>query len=481
MAASFDIETARAETKRIWRADIFNDLCQYIRIPCLSPGFDENWKESGHLDAALNLLMEWCNSEATFFYGGGLYLERIELPGHTPILLIEIPAYGDNPPPGTVLLYGHWDKQPEMTGWDQGLSAWEPVLRGDRLYGRGGADDGYAIFSAITSLRLLQEQRVPHARCVILIEASEESGSPHLPAYLEHLKERIGTPDLVICLDSSCVDYGHLCHTDSLRGVVMGNLRVQILTEGVHSGTAGGIVPSSFRIARQLLDRIENTVTGELKLPEFYDQIRHESMQQLMALVKVSGKGFLDELPWVEGAQSHLEYPPDIYLLKRNWHPSLEIIGVDGIPPFKQAGNVLRPYTDLMLSMRLPPTVDPDVAAAALKRALEENPPNGAKVTFTSKVNASGWAAPRLAPWLEESLKQASQTVFGKPLLIQGEGGTIPFMAMLGKKFPNAQFFVTGVLGPESHAHGPNEFLHVPTFINVTVCTAKVIADHARR
>ena len=187
----------------------------------------------------------------------------MRLQGRTPVIFIEIPG---SRTPTTVLLYGHLDKQPEMTGWAEGLGPWEPVLKGDKLYGRGGADDGYAMFGALARASWRCTSRAsPHARCVILIEACEESGSYDLPSYVDHLAARIGAPSLVVCLDSGCGNYDQLWLTTSLRGLTGGALTVQVLTEGVHSGDASGVVPASFRIVRALLSRLEDGATGEIR------------------------------------------------------------------------------------------------------------------------------------------------------------------------------------------------------------------------
>jgi acetylornithine deacetylase/succinyl-diaminopimelate desuccinylase-like protein len=149
------------------------------------------------------------------------------------------------------------------------------------------------------------------------------------------------------------------------------------------------------------------------------------------------------------------------------------------LPALQNAGNVLRPSTAVKISLRLPPTVKAEHARDALKQLLETDPPYDAKVTFTADQAATGWNASPLEPWLERSLGEASKTFFGHEAKYMGEGGTIPFMAMLGEKFPSAQFVISGVLGPHSNAHGPNEFLHIPTAKKLTACIAKVLFDHA--
>jgi acetylornithine deacetylase/succinyl-diaminopimelate desuccinylase-like protein len=399
----------------------------------------------------------------------------VRLEGRTPVIFMEVPGRGSD----TALLYGHCDKQPEMVGWAEGLGPWTPVRRGDRLYGRGAADDGYAAFAALTAIQTLKAQGMEHARCVVLIEACEESGSYDLPHYVDALASRIGTPSLVVCLDSGCIDYDHLWCTTSLRGIVNGVLTVEVLNEGVHSGAASGIVPSSFRILRALLSRIEDERTGEVRLRELHADIPGERLEQARDVAAAAGKR-LDAFPLVPGMRlAHAE--PLEAILAGTWRPALSIIGAGGLPTPTDGGNVLRPKTVAKLSMRLPPTVSAARAAARLKEALETDPPYGARVTFEAESPGDGWDAPVMAPWLAQAMHRASETFFGRPALFQGQGGSIPFMAMLGARYPQAQFMITGVLGPDANAHGPNEYLHVPTGVRVTACVASVLADHAQR
>jgi acetylornithine deacetylase/succinyl-diaminopimelate desuccinylase-like protein len=379
-----------------------------------------------------------------------------------------------------VLLYGHLDKQPEMVGWAEGYGPWTPRIEGDRLYGRGGADDGYAMFGALSALLALTEQRVPHARCVVLIEACEESGSYDLPYYVDHLAGRIGNPSLVVCLDSGCGNYDQLWLTTSLRGLVSGELRVRVLTEGVHSGYASGVVPSSFRIVRQLLTRLEDEETGAVRPPELYAQIPAERVVQARRAAEALGEKVFTEYPFAPGVAAMSEDLSEL-VLNRTWRPQLAVTGIAGLPPPVDAGNVLLPFTEAKLSLRLPPTLDAERADALLRALLEKDPPYGARVEYEPGSSAAGWNAPALAPWLEQSLERASEAAFGAPAAYIGEGGSIPFMAMLGDKFPAAQFVVTGVLGPHSNAHGPNEFLHIPTGKRISLVIAQVLADHHAR
>lgn len=461
-----------------WEDDIVPALADYIRIPAKSPAFDPDWETHGHIDAAVELIRSWCAGRDI----DGLAIEVVRLPGRTPLILMELASSdGDaDPSADTVLLYGHLDKQPEMTGWRDGLGPWTPVREGDRLYGRGGGDDGYAAFAAVTAIEALRAEGGPHARCVVLVEASEESGSPDLPAYVEALAPRIGNVSLVVCLDSSCATYDRLWVTTSLRGLASVELRVQVLDEGVHSGAASGIVPSSFRILRRLLDRIEDADTGRILVPEMHAEPSDARLAQLRATAAELGPSIATSWPFAGGTRPVADDPAEA-LLAKTWRPTLSTVGMDGIPSVVDGGNVLRPFTTAALSFRLPPGVDAHAAGAAAVERLTADPPHGAVVEATLTEAADGWQAPELAPWLAAALDEASTASFGLDARFIGEGGSIPFMGMLGERFPDAQFVVTGLLGPGSNAHGPNEFLHVPTGVRVTASVARLLADHARR
>ena len=468
------MDFARTTTfmERIWDDEIIPALTAYIRIPNKSPAFDADWEKHGHMEKVVGLFSGWAKAKLSAFPGAALEVVRLE--GRTPLILIEIPGAS----PGTVLMYGHLDKQPEMVGWDEGCGPWEPVIRDGKLYGRGGADDGYAMFASIAALLALKQQGLAHARCVILIEASEESGSPDLPFYIDHLAARIGEPDLVVCLDSGCGNYDQLWLTTSLRGNLIGNLTVQVLTEGVHSGMASGVVPSSFRILRQLLSRIEDEATGRMTLPQLFADIPADRRQQAQEAADILGDTVHTELPFAAPTLPMGDNDAEL-ILEKTWRPQLAVTAMEGYPLPRDGGNVLLPFSTAKLSLRLPPTCSADEARAAVKQALERDPPYQAQVSFDSPRGETGWNAPSLAPWLEAALNKASLSVFGKPVAFQGEGGSIPFMAMLGKKFPQTQFVVTGVLGPHSNAHGPNEFLHLPTAKKISACIASILTDHA--
>ena len=458
----------------VWDRSIIPALCDYVRIPNKSPAFDPDWQQHGYMRSAVELLRDW--STATDVQG--LKTEIVSLPGRTPLLFCEVPATAPEQN-RTVLLYGHYDKQPEFDGWEPGLSPWEPTLRDGRLYGRGGADDGYALFGSLTAIAALQAEGIPHNRCVLLIEGCEESGSFDLPYYVEALQKRIGHPDLVICLDAECGNYDQLWATTSLRGMLPGVLEVEVLSEGQHSGAAGGIVPSTFRILRQLFDRVENPTTGELH-SSLYIDVPDTARRQLQVVADVLGPSVSNRFPWLDGVHPGTDDNVEL-LISNAWRPSLATVGLSGAPDVGNAGNTLRPSSSAKLVFRLPPTLEADAAANTIKAELERDPPYGAHVRFELETPQTGWCAPDFAPWLHTSLTSASRNFFGKPSMYMGMGGTIPFMKMLGDRFPNVQFVVTGVLGPNSNAHGPNEFLEIATGKRITSCVAQVIADHASK
>jgi acetylornithine deacetylase/succinyl-diaminopimelate desuccinylase-like protein len=473
-----DTTKLRNFTEQLWEDAIVPTLTEYIRIPNKSPAFDPAWLEHGYMDDAVRLLENWARARLAALPGAGL--EVVRLPQRTPVILIDIPADGMAETDNCVLLYGHLDKQPEMAGWAEGLGPWNPVRKGDKLFGRGGADDGYAMFGALAALLALREQRVPHVRCVVLIEACEESGSYDLPAYVDHLAERIGKPSLVVCLDSGCGDYERLWLTTSLRGIAAGLLTVRVLTEGVHSGDASGVVPSAFRIARGLLSRLEDETSGAVIARDFQVEIPRQRIEQARQAAEVLQRDSFARFPWAGATRAMSDDPAEL-VLNRTWRPQLAVTGAEGLPQPRDAGNVLLPYVALKLSLRLPPTLEGRKAAAAMKCLLTANPPYGAEIRFEGEQSTTGWNAPMLAPWLEQALARAGQAAFGKPHVQMGEGGTIPFMAMLGEKFPETQFVITGVLGPQSNAHGPNEFLHIPTAKRLSQAIALVLAEHAAR
>ena len=480
---------ALSEVSQAWDDDIVGKLTDYISIPAKSPMFDPDWEKNGFIDTVMWNAATWVASQKV----DGLTLEIIRLEGRTPVLFFEVPAsHGASPdeaPPSnqTVLMYGHLDKQPEFTGWRNDLGPWTPKYENGKLYGRGGADDGYAVYASIAAIQALKSQKVAHPRIVGLVESCEESGSRELLPYIDALGSRLGDVALVICLDSGAGNYDQLWLTSSLRGMASGVLKVEILTEGVHSGDASGLVPSSFRIMRQVLDRLEDSATGRLLPSSFHCEVPADRLAQAQATAAILGDEVHKRFPWAHydcGGSTAFALPtttdPVQALLNRTWTPTLSVTGAEGFPSLQDAGNVLRPYTAFKLSLRLPPLIDAGMAVAQLKTLLEDNAPYQARVTFEGSSGATGWNAPSTAPWFERALNSASNAYFGAPCGYIGQGGTIPLMNMLSKGFPKAQMMVCGVLGPKSNAHGPNEFLHVPYAKKLTAAVAQVIAQLPR-
>ena len=463
-------------TDRLWDDEIVPALSQYIEIPAKSPMFDAAWAENGHVDRVVRDAAAWVEGKKV----AGLKLEVVRIEGRTPVILFEVPSTK----PGssdTVVMYGHLDKQPEFNGWRNDLGPWTAKYEDGKLYGRGGADDGYAVYASLAAIMALDAQGIPRPRIVGLIESCEESGSFDLPAYLDVLKPRLGQVSLVVCLDSGAGNYDQLWLTTSRRGMVSGVLKVEVLTEGIHSGDASGLVPSSFRILRQVLDRLEDSRTGELLPQSFHCEVPATRVEQARATAAILQDEVYKRFPWACGADGAPALPtttdPSQALLNRSWRPTLSVTGVDGFPELKSAGNVLRPYTAFKLSLRLPPLVDAASAVQELKALLEDNAPYQAKVTFSSEGGASGWNAPPTTDWFERALQDASQAHFGADCGTIGQGGTIPLMNLLSQGFPTAQMMVCGVLGPKSNAHGPNEFLHLDYARRLTASVAQVIAQ----
>ncbi|MDH5326657.1 MAG: M20/M25/M40 family metallo-hydrolase [Gammaproteobacteria bacterium] len=459
-----------------WDAFIVPTLVDYIKIPCLSIDFDPQWRSHPYMEDVRSLALQWLEHQAEADWT----VHAETLPNKTPLILVEIPPAGDPANTETVLLYGHLDKQPEMEGWREGFGPWIPIIEQGRLYGRGGADDGYALFAAVAVVKALRRLKRSHARIVILIEFSEESGSPHLPDYLHHYESVIGVPALVIALDSGTGDYERLWSTTSLRGMLACNVTVEVLKEATHSGIASGIVPCSMRIMRELLERLEDTRTGEVLLTELHGPIPEARLHQAQQTAALIGNDALGGFSSIDGLEPVSDDPVQ-RLLNNTWKPTVCVVGQDGIPAVKDAGNVLRAYTRFKLSFRLPPNVTVETAKTAIEQQLSRDSPYSARVSVEFDQGGKGWDAPELAPWLQQANSEASTLFYGQDAAYTGLGASIPFMSMLGESYPEAQFLITGVLGPKSNAHGPNEFLHIPYAKKLTACVVHILDQHSRQ
>lgn len=468
-----DIATALAAR---FETEALDSLCDYIRIPALSPAFDSDWKASGAIHQAADHLLDWALGRAIT----DLHGEIRELPGRTPVILLEIPStLGEDVGP-PVLLYGHLDKQPPLGDWSEGLDPFTPVRRGDLLFGRGSVDDGYALYSSLLAIEALEAAGESHGKILVLIEASEESGSPDLAAHLDDLEAKLEGVELVVCLDSGALTYDQLWITDSLRGNICLTIDVEVLTQGVHSGEASGVVPSSFRILRLLLDRLESPATGDLLIPELNAEIPDHHLSAAVRLNEELNDPLSRHFPTVDGLTLMGRDGAD-RLIRQSWSATLSVTGFEGAPAPRDAGNVLRRRTSVKLSIRTPPNVDARLAQDAVIGLLSADPPYGATISIESEAVAQGWVAKARPPWLIDALDAASRSSFGKEVGYLGEGGSIPFLAELGHRFPHADLIATGALGPGSHAHGPDESLHVPTAIKISIALAEILKSHANR
>ncbi|WP_020663833.1 M20/M25/M40 family metallo-hydrolase [Amycolatopsis benzoatilytica] len=469
-------KSVRESVVSTWINDVTPSLSGLVAIPALSPAFDADWANSGHLAAAVQHVKTYLEGRDL----PGARIEVVELEGRSPLLYVEVPATPGATQQGTVLMYGHLDKQPPVGGWSDGLDPWTPVVRDGRLYGRGSVDDGYSGYAASAALEAVQAAGGEHARIALLLETGEESGSPDLPAYVEHLSERLGEVSLVVCLDAGGMDYERLWLTTSLRGMVHLTVTVQLLATPQHSGLASGVVASSFRVLRQLLERIENAETGEIKLAELNVSVPASRQAEIEAVAEVAPEALHAAFPLVSGGKTVSEDALEL-LLNNYWRPTLSIIGGEGLPLPAEAGNVLRKSTTLTLSFRLPPTAVASDALAAVKRALTTDVPYGAQVTIADDQQAeNGWNAPEEAPWLTAALRRVDDEVFGRPHRAAGMGGSIPFMGLLGEKYPQAQFLVTGACGADSNIHVPDEWLNLDYAQQVTEAVAHLLDAHAR-
>ncbi|QWF80622.1 M20/M25/M40 family metallo-hydrolase [Amycolatopsis sp. CA-230715] len=467
--------TVRETVIRQWSDEVLPSLSGLVEIPALSQAFDSDWAQTGHLAAAVAHVRAWLVAREI----PGATIDVVELDGRGPVLLLDVPATPGAEDKGTVLLYGHLDKQPPVGGWSEGLGPWTPVVKDGKLFGRGSADDGYAGYAATTALEAIREAGGAHARAVVLLETGEESGSPDLPAYLEHLSEKLGRVTFVVCLDSGGNDYERMWLTTSLRGMVQVHVTVRVLDSAQHSGLASGVVPSSFRVLRTLLDRLEDSETGEIKLAELNVEIPENRRSEAKATADSAPGAISNAFPTAGETRTVASEELEL-LLNNSWRPTLSVIGASGFPEPADAGNVLRDATTLALSFRLPPTADSATALAAVEKALTTDVPYSATVELAGVEHADGWNAPDTAPWLDGALGHVSEHVFGAPWRSVGLGGSIPFMGLLGEKYPEAQFLVTGALGPDSNAHVPDEWLNLAQAQRITEAVAHILDAHAR-
>ncbi len=445
-------------------------ISDFIRIDNLSPSFDKEWNTNGKQDTAAKFCLDWALSQGV----DGIKGEILKDSDKTPLIFIEIEARNSNK---NCMLYGHFDKQPHFTGWAEGLGPITPVVRDGKLYGRGGADDGYSIFSSICAIKTIQQLGRAHGRIVIIMEGSEESGSPHLMSYMDALKERIGKIDLMVCLDSGALNYETLWVTTSLRGLAMIDVTVEVLDEAIHSGTGSGFCADSFMILRNILDRIEDSTNGKI-IDELHVEIPKKRLEDAQKVSSVLKEKVLDRIKIKNGVKP-LSNDYTQLLLNTTWRPTLVVTGQEGLPPVDIAGNVFRSKTSIRLSVRLPPTLDANKASQFLDDLIKKDPPHNCNISTIVRHPGSGWSAKEFTNKLHSSLEKSSKNLWGQDYLCFGEGGSIPFIKNLNDLFPECEILVIGVLGPNSNAHACNEFLHIDYCKNITNTLAHTLNDLA--
>ncbi len=461
-------ELVCAAIARSWKGETLDALKHFVSVPAKSPAFDANWQEHGYLKQVANDAAEFGRKH----FPDALF-EVLEEPGRTPCLFFDIPATKTESHQN-ILFYGHLDKQPETQGWSNGREPFKPVIEGHRLYGRGCADDGYSVYTAFTALAALDESGTGRPRALGIIETCEETGDVDLSYWLQKLAPRCGQVGLVLVLDSEAGDYNRLWVTTSFRGNVVVTANVEVLNHGVHSGSASGIVPETFMIMRELLNRFEDSATGEILDPAFHAEIPTSRLLQLRKTADILRDEYKTNFPWVKGVCARFDSTEE-NMIAQCWKPQLAVIGVDGLPNVADAGNVMRASTALRLSIRIPPHVNPERALASLKKTLSENVPYNARVSFDKASIGRGWDAAPEQAWFAHSIDEASMALFGKPAAYIADGASIPILSVFEETFTGAQFFVTGVLGPNSNAHGPNEMLDLDYVEKLTCAVAHLV------
>jgi len=426
-------------------------LKRFIDIPNLSRNFDPEWETNGLLEQACNLCLEYAQEIGVQGYEARLYKD----PGTTPLIFGSIAA---TKPEGhkNMMMYGHIDKQPHLTdGWREGLHPFKHVEENGLLYGRGSVDDGYNWFTVLALVKALQQLGIPHDRFILFYECDEESSSKDIPYYLNKFKDTIQVPDVMFCLDATSISRDIFSVSTTLRGCLNFDLKVRVLEKSMHSGVGSGIVPSSFRIARQLLDRIECPKSGKI-IDDLQVEIPGDKLEQAVKAAKIQGTGVYDKFCFCKGVQPVSQDVQELYL-NNIWRAQLEITGQSGIPLLQHSGNVLREETVLRCSLRLPPTLSGEEAFKTVHALLTQDVPYNAQVEVTSQGAGNGWSANQIPERVVEILDRHNQEIFGNPTLMYGCGGSIPFIKTIQDLLPSTLLFVSGVVLPDSNMHGPNE------------------------
>ena len=444
---------------------------KFVAVPNTSKAFDPEWETNGRLETACQLCIEYAQAIQI----EGIELEMHKDPGVSPLLLGRV-APSKQVGSIRIVTYGHLDKQPyHSEEWEEGLHPTTPVEKNGYLYGRGAVDDGYNFFTVLAVLKAFQELRIPHDEFLLFYECNEESGCTDIAHYLNKLKEQIGAPDVMFCLDEGSVSNQMFSLSTSLRGALNFSLKVSVLEKSMHSGVASGIVPSSFRIARELLERIESGKTGEM-VPELQVPVPEQKLKEASANAKLNGSGIHTSLCMCKGVQPVTLNLEELYL-NNVWKAQMEVIGQGGIPSLAQAGNVLRDHTELLVSLRTPPTLSCTAAFDTIKNILTSQVPYNAKVEVEMESFGDGWFSGHLSAALISTVDKHSMEVFGNPALLYGSGCTIPFIHLIQQQLPKTLLLVTGADLPDSGIHGPNERLDIEFLVRFAKTFACILVD----
>lgn len=426
----------------------------FLTIENCTPAYDPDWDKNGLLKSAASHLKAYA-LKSSGVQGLNAILSSDE--GKTPFLLVTVDSTsGDGK---SILLYGHFDKQPPNSGWSQGLGPYLPVEKDGYLYGRGSADDGYAFYAMLTIIKALQNFNIPHPKFVIILEGSEESGSIDLPIYIEEYQQFIGQPDLILALDSGIIDYNRIWLTSSLRGVVSCDLTVKTLTKGVHSGKGSGIAPESFMIIRKLLSKLED-YNDQSRMKDFEVEIPDSEKTKISKAVEVMGDDWCSKIPILPGMKLLGDTPTD-RLINWTWKPALTVAGARGIPNVKDAGNVLRPYTTLYLSIRTPPTFDGILNGKKILEDITNQTPFNSTVLIENYEAFNGSLIKEPSDNLKSQIDNLAKNYISGGMAQIPVGISIPFTTIFSQYFPKSQILVTGCAGVDSNAHGPNERLNL--------------------
>ncbi|CAI2368334.1 unnamed protein product [Moneuplotes crassus] len=447
-----DTEKSKKFIEDNFQSMFLDPISEFIKVPNLTPSFDPEFQTNGLIEQAIDNVKGY--AESMDIPGLKFHVHNEE--GRAPMALIEIPGNGKK----NIMVYGHLDKQPHMEGWTEGTGPTTPTIIGDKLYGRGSTDDGYVSFATLTAVKNILDQGQEIPRIVLVLEAEEESGSKDLVYLLEKCKDIIKTPDVCLCCDSGALDYKTLWLTSSLRGSMGMNVKVSIAKDAFHSGICGGAMPETFRIANNLLDRLEDPITKRME--KFEVEIEDRFKEEAKNIVGLVGTDLYKDFKLLEGCRPiHHDNLEEMYL-NINWRPALAVCGADGLPTLSKAGNVVRASTSLRLKIRLPPSLDAKEMCDEVVKTLSEDVPFGAKIEFDDVSSGSGWVMKDLKEETSKAIHESSEEFYEKKAGLYGIGGSIPFLKTLEGIYPETEILAMGVGGNDCNIHAPDETLDIP-------------------